>query len=66
MTTVNLEKADENLRSASLGFREGVATTDIVMEAQTVWLKAHSEQIDAMIDVELCSHISRQSSRHTL
>ena len=54
MTTVNLEKADENLRSASLGFREGVATTDIVMEAQTAWLKAHSEQIDAMIDVELC------------
>lgn len=54
MTTVNLDKADENLRSANLGFREGVATTDIVMEAQTAWLKAHSEQIDAMIDVELC------------
>ena len=24
------------------------------MAAQTAWLKAHSEQIDAMIDVQLC------------
>ena len=31
-----------------------MATTDNVLEAQTAWLKAHSEQIDAMIDVRLC------------
>ncbi len=55
MTDVNLEKADENLRTATLSFREGIATTDNVMEAQTAWLKAHSEQIDAMIDVRLCN-----------
>lgn len=54
MTQTNLAKADENLRTATLGFREGVATADNVMEAQTAWLKAHSEQIDAMIDVQLC------------
>ena len=54
MTMTNLAKADENLRTATLGFREGVATTDNVMEAQTAWLKAHSEQIDAMIEVQLC------------
>lgn len=54
MTVTNLEKADENLRTATLGFREGVATADNVMQAQTAWLKAHSEQIDAMIDVQLC------------
>ena len=53
-TSVNLDKADENLRTANLAFREGVATTDNVLEAQTAWLKAHSEQIDAMIDVRLC------------
>ncbi len=51
----NLEKADENLRTANLAFREGVATTDNVMQAQTAWLKAHAEQIDAMIDVQLCN-----------
>ena len=54
MTTTNLSKADENLRQATLGFREGVMTTDNVMEAQAAWLKANSENIDAMIDVHLC------------
>ncbi|MCH5221994.1 MAG: TolC family protein [Muribaculaceae bacterium] len=54
MTMANLAKADENLRSANLAFREGVATTDNVTEAQTAWLKAHSEQVDAFIDLKLC------------
>lgn len=52
--TANLESANENLRCANLAFREGMATTDNVLEAQTAWLKAHSEEIDAMIDVHLC------------
>lgn len=51
----NLSKADENLRTATLAYKEGVATTDNVMAAQTAWLKAHSEVIDAAIDVRLCS-----------
>ena len=54
MTETNLSKADENLRCADLGFRNGVMTVDNVMEAQTAWLKAHSENIDAKIDVYLC------------
>ena len=54
MTESNLAKADENLRCAQLGFRDGVMTVDNVMEAQTAWLKAHSENIDARIDVYLC------------
>lgn len=53
-TESNLAKANENLRQANLGFREGVMTVDNVMEAQTAWLKANSENIDAMIDVHLC------------
>ncbi len=54
MTIANLGKADENLRTAQIGFREGVVTADDVMEAQTAWLKANSEKIDASIDVHLC------------
>ncbi|MCM1109767.1 MAG: TolC family protein [Clostridium sp.] len=54
MTQTNMAKADENLRSAQLGYREGVLTADNVMEAQTAWLKASSERIDAMIDLRLC------------
>lgn len=54
MTSSNLEKADENLRQATLGYKEGVMTVDNVMEAQTAWLKANSENIDARIDIFLC------------
>lgn len=61
MTCANLAKADENLRTATLGYQEGVATTDNVMEAQTAWLKAHSEQIDAMIEVKLCDTYLRKA-----
>ena len=53
-TCANMDKAQENLRTAQLGFREGVITTDDVMAAQTAWLKANSERIDAAIEVQLC------------
>lgn len=53
-TQSNLTAADENLRCATLGFHEGVITTDDVLGAQTAWLKAYSENVDAMIEVRLC------------
>ena len=54
MTRSNIAKADDNLNHARLGYREGVMTTQNVLEAQTAWLKARSENIDAEIDVHLC------------
>lgn len=54
MTRTNLRSADENLENAQYGFREGVLTTEDVIAAQTAWLQAHSENIDAQIDVQLC------------
>lgn len=54
MTESNIAKADENLRQARLAFREGMMTPEQVMEAQTAWLKAGSENVDAAIDVMLC------------
>lgn len=53
MAQKNMEKAEENLRYANLGFREGVIPTSNVLEAQTAWLSAQSEKIDAQIDVKL-------------
>ncbi|KAA6346044.1 hypothetical protein EZS27_006424 [termite gut metagenome] len=53
MTNRNLEKANENLRYATLGFEEGVLPASNVLEAQTAWLSAQSEKIDAQIDVRL-------------
>lgn len=54
MTVANMAKATENLRTATLGFHESVMTSDDVMKAQTAWLQANSEKIDAAIDVRLC------------
>ncbi len=53
MANASTERADENLRTATLGFREGVITSRTVMEAQTAWLQAQSQLIDAKIDVRL-------------
>lgn len=54
MTRTNLASADENLQNANYGFKEGVLTSDDVTAAQTAWLQAHSEEIDAAIGVQLC------------
>lgn len=53
MAQQNIQKADENLRTANLGFREGVISPTVVMEAQTAWLQAQSKKIDAQIDAKL-------------
>lgn len=51
----NMEKANENLRYANVGFEEGVIPASDVLSAQTAWLSAHSEMIDSQIDVKLCN-----------
>jgi outer membrane protein TolC len=53
MALASTRKADENLRTANLGFSEGVISSTTVMEAQTAWLQAQSQKIDAEIDVKL-------------
>jgi outer membrane protein TolC len=52
-TKANLVQADENLRIAGIAFKEGMGTIDDVLAAQTAWLKANSEKIDAEINVQL-------------
>ena len=53
MAQNSMDKADENLRYATLGFKEGVIPTSNVLEAQTAWLSAQSNKIDAQIDVKM-------------
>ena len=65
MAQANIERAEENLRTANLGFKEGVITPTTVMEAQTAWLQAQSQKIDAEIDVKL-SQVDLQKSLGTL
>ena len=49
----NKEKAEENLRHANIGFEEGVIPALNLMEAQTAWVEAQSDLIDAQIEVKL-------------
>lgn len=53
MAKKNIEHAEENLRCANLGFKENVMDVTDVMAAQTAWLQANSQKIDAEIDVKL-------------
>ena len=52
-TQKSVESAQENLMYANEGFTEGVITASDVLMAQTAWLAAKSENIDAAIDVKL-------------
>ena len=65
MAEQNMDKAEENLRYATLGFKEGVIPTSNVLEAQTAWLSAQSGKIDAQIDMKM-SELYLQKSMGTL
>lgn len=60
MALKNMENAEENLRVANIGFKEGVVESQLVLAAQTAWLKAHSEEIDARIDRIMATVYLRQ------
>lgn len=65
-TDKNTQKADENLRYANIGFQEGVIPASEVIAAHTAWLSAHSENIDAQIDVILCQTYLNKAIGRTL
>lgn len=51
----NIESAAENLRLADAACLEGVAAVTDLLAAQTAWVSAKSERIDAAIEVKMCS-----------
>lgn len=57
----SVDEAEENLRYANLGMKEGVITLSNVMEAQTAWLKAKSEWVNAQVDVRLANLYLRKA-----
>lgn len=54
MAEHNRQRAEENLKLAEVGFREGTIPVLNVLEAQTAWLSAQSDRIDAQIEMKLC------------
>ena len=61
MAESSLESAEENLRSATVGHEAGVIDTDTLLGAQTAWLQAHSEYIDAGIELQVTHTLLQQS-----
>ena len=55
LTLSNLDSAEENLRKATVGYEAGVVPTNTVLGAQTAWLSAHSDYIDAGIELQMAA-----------
>ena len=55
------QEADENLRYATLGLKEGVIPVSNVIEAQTAWLSAKTNLITANIDIHLANVYLKKS-----
>ena len=47
MTKKSIDRAEENLKVANDGFKEGVLSASDILEAQTLWQSAISENIEA-------------------
>ena len=65
MAENNLGSAEENLRTATLGYNEGVIPSGTALAAQTAWMKAHSEYIDAGVELKMAeSALFAAEGRH--
>ena len=59
--TSNLTQAEENLRLADESFKAGLCSSSDLMAAQTAWIQAHSEVLDAEIEIEMDALYLRQA-----
>lgn len=50
----NIAAAEENLKLANIAYKEGLISITDLLGAQTAWVSANSDRIDAGIDVRLC------------
>ena len=61
MAIKNNEKAEENLRFATLSFKEGIVSSTSVLEAHTAWLSAQTEMIDAQVEMSIAESNYKKS-----
>jgi outer membrane protein TolC len=57
----DLDNAEENLKLADESFAAGMCSSSDLMAAQTAWLKAESEVIDAEIEIEMGKRYLKQA-----
>lgn len=67
MSEENMKHAVENLRTANLGYKEGVIPMSDLLEAQTMWLSAKSSVLDAQISCRLThTYLQKANGKLTL
>ena len=54
MTEMGVKNAEEVLHFATEAFEAGMATASEVLQAQTAWLSASSDHIDANVEAKVC------------
>ena len=65
MAKSNLSSAEENLRTATIGFNEGVINANTALGAHTAWLQARSEYIDAGVELQmLAANLDKAEGNH--
>ena len=57
----NISAAEENLKLAEISYGEGLISITDLLTAQTAWISAYSDRIDAGIDVRMCELHLRKS-----
>ena len=57
----NLENAEENMKLADESFKAGMASSSDLMAAQTAWLQAKGDVIDAEIEIEMSKLYLKQA-----
>lgn len=55
MSLNNISSADENARFAKEAFEAGLISATDMMKAQSAWISANSDRIDASIDLRMCN-----------
>ncbi len=60
MTETGVKNAEEVLHFATEAFAAGMATASDVMQAQTAWLSASSDHIDANVEAKVCETYFRK------
>ena len=63
MTELQVKNANEVLRFAQEAFGAGMATASDLMQAQTAWLSACTDQVDAQIEAQMAEiHYKRYTN----
>ena len=65
LSTKHVSSAEENLRTATIGFNEGVINANTALGAHTAWLQARSEYLDAGIELQmLAANLEKAEGNH--